>query len=320
MYYPGGWIAPEDRNEEQQAAHARAESLMLTFALATEKPPVGTKIMLTDLWKHPDVVTTLGSEFLGFLQDTGSCVGVGGGNAITTTALSDRLIRKEPEKPVFLFWPYNYGRSRQLGGMRGQGEGSFGSTFNQSCAEDGCIEWNEQGLSLPALKVVRGQFGIGASNEYSWSDGKKAPQNLRTTAKTHKFQSAPLSSFEQVRSSILSGYGVSRAFNAFCDIGTATVRNGALIGTYNKRGGHQQSWLAYWNHPQEGELIGEPQQWGINVQKRDPGGLPPGAIWVRADEVDRKCKNGEIYAFTNYDGYLDRSAAVFDWSKDSFFS
>jgi hypothetical protein len=317
---PLGWVDFERRTDSQMAAHNSIVSRMPSFGLAGEKPPVGTKIILTDLWKHPKTVEVLGKPFTGWHQFTGSCVGVGGGNGAQTTLLADKLIRAEPEKPVLLFWPYNYGRSRLLGGMRGRGEGSFGSTFAKSLSEDGATEWDVEGVQLPSVQYP-GQMEIGKAAEMEWSDGTRAEQPVRNEAKEHKFISAPLSAAVQVRDSIVNGYGVTRAGMVFCNPGTSRVKSGALVGSYNGRGGHQESWLGYWNHPELGELFYEMNQWGANAYGTCPSGAAPGGVWVAFEEVDRFCKaqNAEVYALSGYDGYPARPE-VFDWSTQSLWS
>lgn len=230
-----------------------------------------------------------------------NCVGVGGGNATQTLIMVDALIRNELEKIILAAWPYNYGRSRQLGGMNGQGEGSMGSTYAKSLALDGVSDWIAS-LGLP--QVTQGdQLLIGQQAEMQWSDGRKGSPELRTEAGQHKVISAPLSSGAEVRDAIINGYPVTRAFSTFVNPNSASVRNGVLIGHYNGRGGHQESWLGYWNHPQNGELIFEMNQWGKAVYGKDPGGGADGGVWLSIDEVDRQCQSGEIYALSQYDGY-----------------
>jgi hypothetical protein len=317
MDFPTGYIPVEDRTDAQKKAYHEAVERMPSFGIAGEKPPVGFKIILTDLWKHSKTVEALGREFPGWFQYTGSCVGVGGGNAQQTTLLADKLIRSEPEKPVLILWPYNYGRSRLLGGMRGRGEGSFGDTYAKSCSEDGSCDW--EGDGLPPVSAANGMLVIGRSMELTWSDGTFAPQYVRDEAKQHKFISAPLSSADQVRDAIVNGYGVTRAGMQYCNPGSASVQGDALIGRYNGRGGHQESWLGYWNHPTHGELFYEMNQWGANAYGKCPSGAAPGGCWIRKAEVDAFCRNGEVYALSNYDGYPARPE-VFDWATQSLWS
>lgn len=314
-----GWIPQDERTPEQQKLHNELVERMPAFGLYGDKPPVGFKILLTDLWKHPKTIEALGEAFLGWFQYTGSCVGVGGGNAQQSTLLADKLIRNEPEKPVLVLWPYNYGRSRQLGGMRGRGEGSFGSTFAKSASEDGSPDWEGEGL--PPVSKANGMFVIGRNAELQWSDGTFAPQSVREEAKGHKFISAPLSSADQVRDAIVNGYAVTRAGMVFTNPGTASVQGDALIGRYNGRGGHQESWLGYWNHPTHGELFYEMNQWGANAYGTCPSGAAPGGCWIRKADVESFCKAryAEVYALSNYEGYPARPE-VFDWATQSLWS
>jgi hypothetical protein len=155
--------------------------------------------------------------------------------------------------------------------------------------------------------------------ELTWSDGAYAPQSVRDEGREHKFISAPLSSADQVRDAIVNGYAVTRAGMQFANPGTAQVLGDVLIGRYNGRGGHQESWLGYWNHPDHGELFYEMNQWGANVYGNCPSGAAPGGCWIRKAEVDAFCRGGEVYALSNYDGYPARPE-VFDWATQSLWS
>lgn len=316
----GGWIEPKDRTMEQNDIHADIMFAMPKYAMPSMgTPEKGTKMMLTDTWYHPAVVEALGFAFPGWHQLTGSCVGVGGGNGTQTLNFIDSLIRNEPEKIVLHAWVYNYGRSRQLAGMRGRGEGSLGSTYVKSLEIDGSSDWIKE-LGLPDV-TVSGQLQIGKQQELDWSDGTKASQPLRDEAKPRKVTSTPLSDGESVRDAILNGYPVLRAFGSFVNPNTDRVRNGVCRGSYNGRGGHQESWLNYWHHPQEGELIYEMNQWGQKAYSKCPSGAPEGGVWVSLDEVDRKCKEryAEIFALSQYDGY-PAQPKVYNWITNSFFS
>jgi hypothetical protein len=316
----GGWIEPKDRTMEQNDIHAEIMNAMPKYAMPSEgTPEKGFKVFLTNLWSHPEVVDALGFEFPGWHQYTGSCVGVGGGNGAQTLCFVDALMRNEPEKIILGAWCYNYGRSRLLAGMRGQGEGSLGSTFAKSLDIDGFSDWIKT-LGLPDV-TNSDQLTIGKNQEFAWSDGTKASQALRDEAKPRRVISTPVQNGEGVRDAIINGYPVLRAFGSFVNPQTDRVRNGVSVGTYNGRGGHQESWLNYWNHPQEGELIYEMNQWGKKAYTKCPSGVPEGGTWVRLEDVDRKCKEqyAEIYALSGYDGY-PAQPKVYDWTNNSFFS
>lgn len=317
-----GWIEPEKRTNEQNDAHEAVMAAMPRFSappnpFGSGTPPKGTKVLLTDLWKHPKVVKALGYEFPGIHQITGSCVGAGGGNTIFTTNCWEVVKNSEREKIVLPFWLYPYGISRQLGGMRGRGEGSFGSTFAKACTDYGVPDNDLETLTLPKPQNSD-QLVWGKSAEFEWSDGTRADQAVRAESKSRLIRTTtPVSSGEGVRDMILNGYSLTRACTTFCNIGTARVRNGALLGTQNGRGGHQESWLGYWHHPDLGELIWEMNQWGKGAYGTDPGGGPAGGCWIRLEEVHRICqsRDAEVFAFSQYDGYPSQPQAV-DWTKE----
>ena len=319
---PLGWLDWHERTDDQNETHENIVAAMPSFDLpasAQELPPKGTKILLTDCWKHARVKSSLNlpKGFPGWHQDSGCCVGVGFGDGAQTTNILDVLQRGDSEEIGLIFWPFNYGRSRQLAGMRGQGQGSMGSTIARSASEDGVLIW-KPGLSLPDYSV-NGMLGIGKSEEMIWSDGQHASAEVREEGKPHRIISAPVSSGLGVVGAIMNGYACLRAFAKYVQVGSAQVKDGALIGHYDGRGGHQESWQAFWHHPTQGPLIGEMNQWGQNVYGIDPGGLPPGACWVPLDEVDRECQRGEIYALNNYDGYPSKPE-FYDWINRSFYS
>lgn len=317
-----GWIPENEMTADQRAFHLAYQSKMPVFSVPSlGKPDVGTKVMLTDLWKHPKTIEALGGPFVGWLQDTGCCVGVGGGNAVQTKNLVDSILLDEPEKIVLQAWYYNYGLSRLRGGMRGRGEGSFGSSFAESLRLDGTIDAKESTLDkqLPDGSVKRGLLSIGANAEMEWSDGAFPSQAIKQAAKSQSLNSSPLQSSDQVRDSILSGRPVTRAGMKFVNPGSARVVDGVLIGSYNGRGGHQEAWLNYWNHPTLGELFWEQNQWGGDAYGLDPAGGPGGGCWILASEVDQFCKDqyAEVYSLDSYAGYEDLTKRIFDWSKQS---
>ncbi len=299
-----GWIEPQDRTNEQNDAHAAAMAQMPKYAMpSTGTPAVGTKVLLPDLWKHPSITAALGYEYTGSHQLTGSCVWAGAQNAVTTLSFFEVAKLGQPELITIPFVLANYGKSRQYAGMRGQGEGSLGATMAKSLTTDGCP--NGLAAGLPTFTRSDG-FVWGSRVEMQWSDGASEPESVLNEGRKHLVRTTtPLSSGDEVRDAILNGYPVTRAFGLFVNPGTASVRSGALVGHYNGRGGHQESWLGYWNNSDLGELIWEQNQWGLNVYGSDPGGGPAGGCWIPIAEVDRQCRgsDSEIYAISQYDGY-----------------
>lgn len=319
---PLGFIEEDKRTNEQQDTHLSIMNAMPKFSMPKNffgaTPPNGTKVLWTDLWKHPKVIKVFGKAFFGIWQLTGSCVGAAGGNVVFTQLCIDIVKNNERETPVMPFWLYPYGISRKLAGFKGKGEGSLGSTFVKALTQYGCPSTTDPALKLPMPKSNT-EKGICWTEdiEYQWSDGNFAPQSVRDVSKTKLIRTAtPVYDAVSVRDSILNGYCLTRAAGGtnYVEYGTATVREGACIGRHNGRGGHQMSWLGYWHHPILGELIWEQNQWSGNAYPVDPAGGARGGCWITMDAVQRICDSKEVFSFSQYDGY-PAQPDIWDWDK-----
>lgn len=298
-----GWIRFEDRTKEQDALHDAIVAQMPAYARAPQPvPPVGTKVLLTDTWKHPLIVKGLGYEYTGSHQITGSCVWAGAQNVGCTLNFIEVLLKGDLDQVMIPFMLPNYGKSRQYGGMNGTGEGSFGSTMAKSAQIDGSSDARAPGR--PPFTRTDG-FIWGRATEMKYSNGAAISQAELDEGRKHLFNVVtPLRSAAEVRDAILNGDPVTRAFDYFCNPGTAKVKNGKLVGSYNGNGGHQESWLGYF-HDVDGEWIWEQNQWGLDVYGNDPAGGPRGGVWMSFDSVDSMIKrNGtEIYSYSMWTGY-----------------
>ncbi len=302
-----GWIEPKYRTEEQHEAHFDAVKAMPSFAIIGDTmatPEIGTKVLLTDAWKHPAVVAKLGYEYTGVHQLTGSCVGAGGGNALFTLQAIEILRNGDSEEFIVPFWLLPYGRSRYYMGERSQGEGSLGSTFAKACKDDGVIDANLQGL--PPFTRNDG-FIWGEKTEYTWSDGGRIDSRWLQESRKHLVHTtSELHSFEDVRDAILNGYPVTRAGIKFVRDGSgASVKSGVSIGRHERIGGHQETWLGYYYHPTLGELVYEQNQHGLNQYPDDPAGGAKGGCWVPRSDVEAFVKESdtEVFAYSQFDGY-----------------
>ncbi len=309
-----GWIPPSERNELQAEAHDDALRRMPKFAILGDPGysiPINTKVLLTDSWKSTAVVAKLGMPFTGWHQYTGSCVGVGFGNAAFTLAATDVLLRGDREDLIIPFWPMNYGRSRLLMGERGPGEGSLGSCIARSAKEDGLVSWTFPGLPkyFTPDGFTLGDNGDNSSRtEYQWSDGTRIPANVIEEGHKHLVRTAaPLQSVDDLVAANMNGYPVAGACMHFCPPNGAKITNDVLLGNYSGTGGHQMSYHGVYNHPELGLLIWNQNTWGLNAygSTPDPAGGPRGGCWQKAADVDRmmKSRDAEFYAFSQYDGY-----------------
>lgn len=288
-----GWIAPKDRNQAQQDAHAKAMAIMPKFAL----PPVtlvkGQKIILSQTWKDPRVVADVGFEFNGFRQLTGACVGVSNGISIFTVGSVQRCIADNPTKAFLPFWGFNYGRTRYLEGDRGQGEGAVDSVCGTQDTKEGTIEASEPGL--PQFDHSDG-LALTKKQELQWSDGGSSlVTQYIPKAQTHLMGArTPLYSTAEIVTSIANGYPVLTGCDMY--VGTGHIKgSGAdayVVGKHDGQGGHSTGFLGVWLHPTDGLLLLYSNQWDGNTYPTDPAGGGRCMVWIPESESDRRFSMG----------------------------
>ena len=66
------------------------------------------------------------------------------------------------------------------------------------------------------------------------------------------------------------------------------------------------------DHPEFGLILLIQNSWG-NAHGTPPGnyGEPKGSYWMRASDMDNICGEGEVFAYSNFDGY---PAQKLDWT------
>jgi hypothetical protein len=294
-----GWIPFLDRTADQNIAHANIVDDMPKFRVFGSAELKPSKLLLTDFWTAPQVVSALGYPYERIHQLTGSCVGAGGGNTAFTLSAIEVVRLNDPEQIIVPFWLLPYGISRKLAGMRGRGEGSLGSTFAKAVQQYGFID-----ARLPGLPAFTNADGLtwASKDEYAWSDGNAISSTwLEQAAKRTVKTVSPCTSADNVRDAILNYYPVTCACDNF--VGSARVQGDILTGSFDRSGGHQTSILGWWEHPSLGEMFLYQNQWPASVYPKDPGGGPACSVWISKKSMDWACKTGEVYAFSQYDGY-----------------
>jgi hypothetical protein len=311
-----GWIPPENRTEVAAEAACRASAEMPRFVVdgPTQYPGRGRtgggsepeRVNLYEAWTHPDVVEANGYEFTGVHQLTGSCVGAGGGNCWFTLGCMDVIKRSDAEAPLLPFWLLPYGRSRFYLGDRGPGEGSTGSTFAKAAREDGVVPADpKHSPGLPPFTRDDG-FVWGRSVEMKWSDGDNSDtMALLPASRKHLVQTtAQCRSASDVREAIVNGYPCTCASMYAHNGGRVqgTGKNAVLLASRSGSWAHQMSLLAWWMHPEFGELFWLMNQWGLRAHGQDPAGGPAGGVWIKASDVDWICRD-EVFAFSQFGGF-----------------
>jgi hypothetical protein len=298
-----GWLSPDERTPEQNECHERIVASMPDFRLIGSRPAMSDKkVVLTDVWKHPAVVEAIGYPFPRIHQLTGSCVGAGGGNGLFTLSAIEVVRLGDREQIVVPGWLFTYGKSRQRGGLRGRGEGSFGSAWAEAIKLDGIVPAN-----YPGMPGFRNEDGLvwSSNDEYKWSDGAAIPDDFAREARKYLVKTvSPLRDADDVRESIVNGYPCTAACGGF--VGKGYVRgsgsDAVLIGSIDSRGGHQTSIQGWMEHPQFGELFLYVNQWPEQVYPKDPAGGPPCSVWINKQTMNQICRE-EVYGLSQFDGF-----------------
>lgn len=301
-----GWIPPENRTDEQKESHSFAVRRMPKFTMFGQgDEPLPTKALLTDLWNSEEVQASLGFKFPGCHQMTGSCVGAGGLNVLFSTLIAEVLVAQIAHKIVVPFWLLPYGKSRSRAGMRGQGEGSLGSTFAEACRLDGMLDAADS--DLPTYKNSDGLVW-GRDAELKWSDGTAIGSDYLTRAKVNIVgTTAQLKNANDVKVALANWYACSVAVSHYCNPGSVKMsKDGLVLGQFDSRGGHQTSFQGYYLHPDLGDLFWYENNWGA-VYPLDAITQRKTGCWVTSAQVDWCCRQEEVFAFSGISGFLART-------------
>jgi hypothetical protein len=300
-----GWIPPHERTAAQNRVDAAIQATMPRFSLRGRFTAAERRY---PLWKA-------GKQLLGkFLpynwQQTGSCVGAGGGNMAKTAMAVEIVLKGENEEYKELWWPFTYGRSRFRGGLKGKGEGSFGSAWAEAAIKDGTFEIDPAGLpDLPDFKIDDNWIIQPAGIEMDWSDGGKIGEQWLTVGRTHLFKTAArMKSKEECFEAIANGYPLTQASsfgfrNPKIKGAKFPIRVAEWNGTW-----HHQTWIdETWDHEElSGVYFRWGNNWGPDAHGAPTGDEPPGGIYIHESLMDRLCREGEVYAFSGYNGFPAR--------------
>lgn len=302
-----GLVLPEQLTDDQNAAQMAIESSMAKFFIEGTTDESEDRVSLFDLWNHEKVVESIGFEFPGVRQLLGSCVGAAGANVLFSLMSAEVLQLGDPEKIVVPFWLIPYGRSRYYSGFFGRGEGSTGSGFAEAVMKDGVLPATEEGL--PPFKISDGL--IWSENaELAWSAGERIGDEWLSKSRRFPVKTtARMRSADDVEQAIRNLYPVTEASMYGY---TARVENGMCVGRRGPRWAHQMSFHSVWRHPTIGKrFFGLMNQWPRGMFPVDPAGIPAGGLWVPEEDVEWCCRTGQVYAFSQFDGFPAQS---FRWS------
>lgn len=295
-----GYITPENRTEEEKALDENVKAQMQPFEIIGQEEPKDRAF----LWDCAKAANG-GKNFRTFYQQTGSCVGNGGGQAVWYLSAVEVVRLKDQEQVLLPFYLLPYGRSRYYAGMRGRGEGSFGSAFAEALRKDGIISANLEGL--PKYEDRTG-ITWGRSAELEWSDGGAIKQKWLDESRKHLVKTtAQVKNAQQVRQALLNYYPCTIASDwgglmTPPVAGDPPVRLSKRADTWQ----HQMCVIGTINHPQHGWIYYILNSWGVDAHGQPPAngfGEPPGGFWVKEGDMDYIARQGDSFALSQFDGF-----------------
>ena len=302
---------PLKRTREQSDEDAAIKASWPKFAIVeTSDAADVTKACLWDIVK-----AKRNDQFTPFFQETGSCVGQGGGCAVNYLMAVEAWQKNEPEQvkfPTFLLYPY--GRSRVYAGSRSPGRGSFGSAFAKAIKNDGIFSADLEGL--PKSTVRNGGITWGQAQELQWSyspDSSDAKRKWGPEAIKHPVQTvSQLRSADEVAAALRNGYPCTCASmwggNMRC-----TVTDGVLLNNRTTQWAHQMCVTGWMKHDRLGELFWIQNSWG-NPHGVCPTGAPPGGFWIKKADMDWICRD-EVFAFSQFQGFPAQPDVIQSWRE-----
>jgi hypothetical protein len=318
---PLGWIPPHERSVELQRMHEDIMNAAPKMALARPTVPKGTKIILNDYFAKPEVIADIGEVFTGFHQLTGSCVGVSEGDAIAVLSAVQRCIADEPTQAMIPWWGFPYGRSRFKAGMRTKGEGSVDSIMGDIIREEGCFAINDPNFKTHIEFKKDDGWYVPANVELDWSDGDETlvTQYLELAKHYPVGSVTPVEDIDGVCAGIINGAPCLNGCNYFIGHGRIKSSPGGdyVVGEYDGRGGHSTCYSAYWEHPNDGPLLGYWNQWPTSTYPKDPARLARCMVWTpeaKAAQLFRLGGDGGETMLLSRFKYLPAQPKVLDWA------
>lgn len=265
-------------------------------------PNVGDPTRPVLLWDFAKIVN--GGKHLPHLkQETGDCTSFGAANAIRYLMCYEMVRKGLISKPNTPFPPFLYGYSRvQIGkGQLGRSAGSLGSWVARAASEGGVLSFEDPGVP---------RYSGGLADQ--WGIRGPPDQFLSVAAKSLIKTTALVDNKEDASLALLNGYPItvasSRGFRM-----QGTVKNGKLFGVPSGTWMHQMAFLGY--DPDDDSFYCQ-NSWEEDMHGDEPDGAPPGGFWVDGRVADGMLRQGDSFAWSQFDGFpsQDPNFRVVAWT------
>lgn len=245
-----------------------------------------------------------------------NCVGAGG-YSCSLTLMGVEIALGEAEEFQQIFWPWTYGQSRRLGGLNGQGEGSFGTAYFKAARECGYFAVSEgHDLALPQFRVVDGWLQLSREAELKYSNGAAfAGEPYASRAKKHLInQGAQAFTVPDALGLLQSGYPLTIASL----MGTRTItpqgngENRVNVAKWDDTWAHQMFIDEAWKNPDLGWIFRVGNNWGNAAHPAPVNDSPGGGFYITEATLDKNLKSGDCELF-GFGGLAGFPAREIDW-------
>lgn len=287
-----GWSSEAAEDEETVAAVAEMPPFQIVG-------PNGEIIVqdnenaVAKLWDA--VLEIRGSHLENTPQQVGDCVSWGVKHAIEYLIYVEMKTGPPGELEFHeVFAPYIYGISRvQIGGKKlGGRDGSCGAWAARGVMQYGLLRSDFDGVPPYSGSVARSWGSSGPPDKFV-QEGKRFLVKQTSLVRTA----------DEIRDAICNGYPCTVASNV--GFNTIIKKYGRLLGVRNGTWGHQMAVIGFDGSAPE-PLYYIINSWGPHAHGDPIDNSPPGGFWITKKDMDAMARQGDSFAFSNFEGFKSR--------------